>query len=198
MSARIRLASPADASDIHAIYRPIARDTHISFEYTVPDSAEIARRIMQTLRQYPWLICQIGGRTAGYAYASAFRSRQAYRWTTETTVYVHSAFQRRGVSRAIYHSLLAILRAQGYLNAVGVISLPNPASVRAHESLGFRPIGVIRKAGYKADSWHDTGWWQYELGAPSESPQPPLAITDLAPTEQFDALLATGLPHIKS
>ena len=107
--------------------------------------------------------------------------------------YVHAAWQRRGISRAIYRSLLAILRKQGYCNSVGVIALPNPASIRAHESLGFRAVGVFRNAGYKAGAWHDTGWWQLELRPTPAEPTPPLPIPQLAQRADFDALLNAGL-----
>ncbi|MDE2747505.1 MAG: GNAT family N-acetyltransferase [Chloroflexota bacterium] len=197
MSAVIRLASATDAAAIRQIYRPIVRDTHISFEQTAPSSKEIAARIEKTLTQYPWLVCEIGGQIAGYAYAGAFRSRAAYQWTAETTVYIHAGFQRRGVSRALYTSLLALLREQGYCQAVGVIALPNDASIRAHEALGFRRIGVFKGVGYKADAWRDTGWWQLELRPPPADPQPPLSITQLAIEEYFDALLQTGLGSVK-
>lgn len=197
MSATIRLASPTDARGIQAIYAPIVRETHISFETTVPSVAKIANRINKTLRQYPWLICAVGGQTAGYAYASAFRSRPAYQWTAETTVYIHPDYQRRGIARALYRSLLAILREQGYCSAVGVIALPNAGSVRAHESLGFRKIGLLENVGYKQGEWRDTGWWQLELQPPAASPHPPRAIQQLAAETDFPRLLATGLASVK-
>ncbi len=197
MNAAIRLATTADAAAVLAIYRPIVRDTHISFEYTVPDATEMAGRINAALAQYPWLVCDVGGSVAGYAYASAFRARRAYQWTAETTVYIHSDFQRRGLARALYTSLLAILRKQGYLNAIGVIALPNAASIHAHEALGFQKVGIIKNAGYKAGSWHDTGWWQLALRPADASPQPPRPIGELAGTADFAALQATGLPYIR-
>ncbi len=197
MSAVIRLAERSDAAAIQEIYSPIVRDTHISFEMTVPDVAEIEARIVKTSAQYPWLICAIDEQLAGYAYASAFRSRYAYQWTTETTVYVHRDFQRRGVARALYHSLIAILREQCYCTAVGVIALPNAGSIRAHEALGFRKIGVFKNAGFKAGSWRDTGWWQLDLRPMPESPQPPRAISEVANDEDFAGHLAAGLPFIR-
>lgn len=198
MSAFIRLADRSDAAAIQRIYRPIARDTHISFELSVPDVAEIKARIIKTLDQYPWLVCEIEEQLAGYAYASAFRSRLAYQWTTETTVYVDPGFQRRGVARALYESLIAVLRAQGYCSAVGVIALPNAGSIRAHEAIGFRKIGVFKHAGFKAGRWRDTGWWQLELRQMPESPQPPRTISDVAKDAEFAGLLAAGLPFIRS
>ena len=122
MSVKIRLASKNDAPQILEIYSPIVNSTHISFEHEVPDIRDIAARIAATLKQYPWLVCEIDSCIVGYAYASAFRGRKAYQWTTETTVYVHEAFRRRGVSRALYSTLLAILRQQGYRTALA--SLP--------------------------------------------------------------------------
>ncbi len=197
MSAIIRLASVADAPAILEIYGPITRDTHISFEQVVPDASDIAGRIRDASPRYPWLVCQVAGQVAGYAYASAFRSRAAYQWTVETTVYVHAGFLRRGIARALYRSLLAILRQQGYCQAIGVIALPNPASIRAHESLGFRHLGTFRKAGYKAGAWRDTGWWQLELGQPLDPPLPPLPLTGIE-AERLARLLRTGLPSIHS
>jgi len=196
MSVHIRLASVDDAAAILDIYRPIVRDTHISFEYVVPDEREIARRIQKTLAQYPWLVCELEGQLAAYAYGSAFRGRRAYQWTVETTVYVHGAFRRRGLARALYQALLSLLRAQGYCNALGVIALPNAASVAAHEALGFRKIGVFENAGYKAGAWHATGWWQLALQAMPKRPQDPIPIAGLAQAGHFPQLLAAGLPSI--
>ena len=198
MSAVIRLAAAADADAIHQIYSPIVRDTHISFEQTAPAASEIAARIEATLAQYPWLVCAINGRLAGYAYASAFRARAAYQWTAETTVYVHPDFQRRGVSRALYSALLAVLREQGYCSAVGVIALPNEGSIRAHEALGFRKVGIFKSVGHKAGAWRDTGWWQLELRKPPSSPQAPRPITQLTTQDNFDALLQAGLRHLRA
>ena len=194
----IRLAKQTDAAAIRDIYAPIVRDTHISFEQVVPAPAEIAARVENTLTQYPWLVCELDGSLAGYAYASAFRSRAAYQWTTETTVYVHSDCLRRGIARALYTSLLALLRAQGYVTAVGVIALPNPASIRAHEAVGFYKIGVFRNVGHKAGEWRDTGWWQLDLRPAPSAPESPIPLPALAQERQFMSLLAAGLIHIKS
>ena len=197
MSVKIRLASEEDAQQILEIYSPVVRLTHISFELDVPDVSDIAERIAQTMRQYPWLVCEIGDRIAGYAYAGAFRGRSAYQWTTETTVYVRESYQRRGIARALYASLLEILRQQGYRNAIGVIALPNAASIRTHEALGFQEIGIFKNVGFKAGSWRDTGWWQLDLNQTPERLSPPQPILDLAMRDGFDALLKTGLPGIR-
>ena len=196
MHIAIRLASTADAPQICEIYRPIVSDTAISFEQTAPDADEIAARITQTLEQYPWLVCDINRQIAGYAYGSSFRSRSAYQWTVETTVYVHPDYQRRGISRALYASLIAILRQQGYCNAIGVIALPNDGSIGAHETLGFRKIGVFENMGYKLNEWRDTGWWQLELRPMPAEPQPPRPVMSLARQAGFGELLQAGLPLV--
>lgn len=197
MSLTIRLASSADAPQICGIYSPIVRDTAVSFEQAVPDAKAIAARISETLQQYPWLVCEINRQIAGYAYAGSFRPRSAYQWTTETTVYVHPNYQRRGIARALYTSLIAVLRRQGYCNAIGVIALPNAGSVGAHEAVGFRKIGVLENMGYKLKGWRDTGWWQLELRPMPPEPRAPRPVMTLARRADFEALLQAGLPFIK-
>src|SRR2546429_6274572 len=117
MSARIRLADESDAAAIAQIYRPIVESTAISFETVPPDREEIVRRLVNTTREHPWLVCEIGGRVAGYAYAAKHRVRSAYRWSVDTSVYVDASCRQRGVGRGLYRSLFGILAAQGYFNA---------------------------------------------------------------------------------
>ena len=104
--ARIRFADESDAAAVAAIYRPIVESTAISFETAPPDREEMARRIVETIRDHPWLICEIRGRVAGYAYATKHRVRSAYRWSVDTSVYVDSSFRQGGVGRGLYGSLL--------------------------------------------------------------------------------------------
>ena len=173
---RIRLATEADAEGMLAIYAPIALETAISFELEPPTVEEFRGRIRRTLARWPWLVCEIGGAIAGYAYASEYKSRAAYLWSVETTVYVSANFRRRGVGRAVYEALFERLRAQGFYNAYAAISLPNDASVGLHESLGFSRLGTMRNVGFKLGRWHDVGWWQMELRAPGGAPEPPVAV----------------------
>jgi L-amino acid N-acyltransferase YncA len=168
----IRHARAGDVGAMLAIYAPLVRDTTISFEYEPPTLAEMEHRLQAVQRQYPWLVCERDGQLAGYAYASSFRSRTAYQWTAEVTVYVHPDHHRRGVARALYRALLDRLRAQGYRMAVAVITLPNAASVALHEDLGFEPVGVFRRAGFKHGQWCDIGCWQVDLGG-AAAPAPP-------------------------
>src|SRR5687767_8258224 len=109
----IRLARDGDAGQIAGIYAPVVRDTAISFEVEPTTAAEIARRVADTLPTFPWLVVDKAGEILGYAYASAHRARAAYRWSVDTTVYVHPDAHRSGVGRALYTSLLRILALQG-------------------------------------------------------------------------------------
>jgi len=198
MTIQIRLASTTDASQILDIYAPIVQHTPTSFEQIVPEVDDIAGRITKTLQQYPWLVCEIDGQIAGYAYGSAFRSRAAYQWTTEVTSYVHPDYHRRGIGRGLYASLFAILREQGYCNAVSVITVPNDASVGLHEAMGFEPIGMFRNMGYKLARWHDTGWWQLALRPMPDQPQPPIPLGDFTLQPNFPGLLIAGQSLIRS
>src|SRR5262245_59630554 len=155
MAAEIRTAHPSDAATIAAIYRPIVEETTISFETTPPDANEIARRIADTLTAFPWLVCDLEGQIAGYAYASKHRVRAAYQWSVDTSVYVDTAYRRLGIGRALYQSLFAILAAQGYVNAFAGIALPNAGSVGLHEAVGFVRIGTYHRVGYKLGAWRD-------------------------------------------
>ncbi|HET9653554.1 MAG TPA: arsinothricin resistance N-acetyltransferase ArsN1 family B [Usitatibacter sp.] len=178
---RIRLAAATDAQAVQAIYAPVVRDTVISFETEPPDAAEIARRIEYTLPAFPWLVLERDGAFAGYAYASRHRERRAYQWSVDVSCYVDERFRGRGVGGALYRTLLAVLRRQGFFNAYAGITLPNDASVRLHESVGFRAIGVYPHVGYKLGAWHSVGWWGCEIAPPRASPAEPVALGRLGP-----------------
>ncbi len=187
MSNQIRRVELADAAVVHAIYGPFVSDSAISFETVAPDVIEIRRRIEAQCNRYPWLVFEADGNVVGYAYASAHRSRQAYRWSVDVCIYVAPGLHRRGIGHALYASLLDLLRRQGFVNAYAGITLPNPSSVRLHESLGFEPIGIYRRVGFKFDRWHDVLWLHFPLSEDSTPPNEPLATdclwTDAAVTE---------------
>ncbi len=197
----IRLATEADAPDMLTIYAPVVRETAISFELDPPSVAEFSRRVRNTLPNMAWLVCEIEGRVAGYAYAGPLRSRLAYQWSVETTVYVRPDFYRFGVGTAVYTSLFACLRIQGYRNAYGGIALPNPASVALHERLGFTHIGTYRKVGYKLGAWHDVGWWQLELAMLDSEldsePKPPTPLSQIDDTKAFRDCLTRGMSKLR-
>ncbi len=193
----IRLATEQDAEQIQAIYAPIVHHTAISFEREPPTVPEMQQRIRQTLEHLPWVVCEYRGAVQGYAYASVHRARAAYQWAVDVSVYVHAHARRSGVGRAIYGSLFQLLALQGFYNAYAGLTLPNPASVGLHESVGFRPVGVYRAVGYKLGSWHDVGWWQLALRAHAISPEPPAALQSVCGSAAWDTVLASGLPLLR-
>jgi L-amino acid N-acyltransferase YncA len=195
--ASIRLAADSDAAAIANLYRPIVESTVISFETEPPDEEAIRRRLDATLPAYPWLVCEIGGVVAGYAYASRHRDRAAYRWSVDTSVYVDESHRRSGVGRGLYTSLFSILVAQGFVNAYAGITLPNPGSVALHERMGFAPVGVYRHVGYKLGAWHDVGWWQRPLREASPPSGPPLDMASARATADWDTRLVAGVSLIR-
>ncbi len=197
MSARIRLAQPSDAAAVAAIYAPVVEQTPTSFELVAPDEQEMRRRITSTLEHYPWLVCEAGGELLGYVYATRHRERPAYRWSVEVSAYVATRARRRGVGRALYTSLFELLARQGFHQAFAGITLPNEASVRLHQSLGFAPIGVFRRIGFKFGAWHDVGWWQRDLSPLRDEPAEPRPLPELLGEPGFDEWLATGEALLK-
>src|SRR5262249_8969076 len=153
-----------------AIYAPFVEGDATSFETQAPSAKEMRKRTLERAAAYPWLVCDYGGRVAGYAYATQHRVRAAYQWCVEPSVYLQHDFRPSGVARGLYRSLFAILAAQGFVNAYAGITLPNARSVALHEAAGFLPLGVYRSIGYKFGAWHDVGWWHLLI---TRHPDPP-------------------------
>ncbi|MDQ2630675.1 MAG: N-acetyltransferase family protein [Actinomycetota bacterium] len=171
--ALIRDADPAsDAAACAAIYAPHVEGSAVSFEERAPDAAEMAARIERYGASHAWLVAEHDGEVVGYAYATAFNERPAYRWSASVSVYIGETARGQGVGRALYGALFDRLRERGFRMACAGITLPNEASVGLHESLGFEPAGVNREIGWKHGAWHDVGWFQLEL-APAGEGQPP-------------------------
>jgi phosphinothricin acetyltransferase len=169
----IRVATPADADAITAIYAPVVASTSISFELTPPSVDEMRSRIVKTLQDLPWLVSEDDqGSVDGYVYASKHRERPAYQWSVDVTAYVREDARGTGIGKRLYRALFDELALLGYFQAFAGIALPNAASVALHESVGFEPIGVYRKVGFKHGAWHDVGWWQRELREPIEPNAP--------------------------
>lgn len=165
----IRSATTADAAALLAIYRPFVESTTVSFEATPPTVEEFAGRIAKSIAGWAWLVAEADGECLGYAYATSLRERAAYRWAAETAAYVRADQYRRGIGRALYHELFAVLKARGFCNAFAGVALPNDASLGLHTSLGFEPIGVFRRVGFKFDRWCDVAWFQRVL---TDQPDP--------------------------
>jgi phosphinothricin acetyltransferase len=173
---KLRAATPADSAAIAAIYAPYVTDSIVSFEAEPPSPAEIAGRMEAAGALYPWIVAlDEGGAILGYAYASPFRPRAAYRYAVETSIYLAAGAQGRGTGELLYRSLLDTLVGQGFAQAIGAITLPNPASVRLHRKLGFEEAGIYRQVGWKMGAWHSVSLWQRPLAAatiPASEPKP--------------------------
>ena len=174
---RIRLATLEDAAAIAQIYAPYVTDTAISFETDVVSAAQIAERMQSYDSIYPWFVAaEAGDAVIGYAYGTQFRTRAAYRFSVETSVYLEPSAQGRGLGTTLYRALLEQLIRQGFTQAIAGITLPNEASVRLHERVGFRLVGVYRDIGYKLGRWHDVGRYACPLADPHVPPEEPIRL----------------------
>ncbi|MGH7437598.1 MAG: GNAT family N-acetyltransferase, partial [Polyangiaceae bacterium] len=149
---------------------------------------EMRRRVEEVLERHVWLVACRDDDVVGYAYGCPHRSRAAYRWSVDTTVYLEPSSHRRGIARRLYGALLAILARQRYVNVYAGITLPNPASVGFHEAMGFAPVAVYRRVGHKQGSWHDVGWWGRALREVAGEPEEPLRLGDLDAAEVLASL----------
>jgi phosphinothricin acetyltransferase len=189
----IRLATRSDAPAAAALYAPYVTGAVISFEAVPPSSEEMAERIAATLVYAPYLVYEKDGEVLGFAYAARHRERAAYRWSVDVSVYVHPRAHRQGVGRALYTSLFALLRLQGFYAAHAGITLPNPSSVGLHEAVGFVPVGVYRSVGFKMGGWQDVGWWQLPLRDRTGEPAPPLSLAEAQARPEWPAAMGAGL-----
>ena len=160
----IRPATQTDSIAIARIYNHYIRNTAITFEEEPVASSEIAGRIGKVLSTpLPYLVAAPGDQVVGYAYASRWHERSAYRFSVETTIYLDPEHLGDGLGTRLYTVLLDQLKDRGLHSAIGGIALPNPASIALHESLGFRKVAHYREVGFKFDRWIDVGYWQRVL-----------------------------------
>lgn len=174
----IRDATTEDASACAEIYRPYVTDTAITFELTPPTTREMAERITAAQREHAWIVMEDQGGVIGYAYGGTFRTRAAYRWTCEVSVYLERDRRRSGAGRALYGALLPRLADRGMRTAVACMTLPNDASLGLHRAMGFEDVGRMRGVGHKHGTWHDVAWAQLDLaGGPRPRPEAPTTRT---------------------
>ena len=193
---RFRIATLDDAPALRAIYAPYVEQTVISFEYDVPSLEEFRRRIADFSRTYPYLIAEdASGHALGYAYTHTFIPRAAYDRCAETTIYLSLEARHQGLGKRLYRALEDISRAQGICNLYACIGEPQGEgdeyltdnSIRFHEHLGFRRIGIFRRCGYKFGRWYDMSWAEKLLGEPPKAPEP------IIPFPQLDRTLVAQI-----
>lgn len=166
----IRLATLADAPRILEIYTPYILNTAITFEYNVPSLEEFTTRMQNTLARYPYLVALMDGQVIGYAYASPFKSRAAYDWSVETSIYVDNQYKGKSIGTRLYLALESLLKKQNICNLCACIAYPNPESISFHEAFGYITCAHFHKSGYKQGVWYDMIWMEKTLCEHAEQP----------------------------
>ena len=166
VQATLRDAVDGDAAAIAALYNHYIETGCVTFEVTPVDDGEIAQRLAAVAEAgLPWLIAEHGdGRLLGYAYAGPWRARAAYRHSVESSIYLDPAACGQGLGRRLYAALLDALATRPVHAVIGGVTLPNPASARLHEALGFTRVAHFPQVGFKHGRWLDVGYWQRLLG----------------------------------
>jgi L-amino acid N-acyltransferase YncA len=167
MTLAIRPARTSDIPAITRIYAHAVAHGTASFELTAPDETEMARRMQALLDgKFPYIVAEIDGALAGYAYAGPYRARPAYRLTVEDSVYIAAGMHRRGVGRALLAALIEASAAGGFRQMIAVIgdSTKQAASIGLHEALGFAHVGILQDVGFKHGRWLDSVLMQRALG----------------------------------
>lgn len=193
----IKVATKDDAAGMLEIYTPFILNSGITQETEVPSIKDFQNRIISNLEERPWLVCEIDGQVAGYAYAGKHRDRKGYQWCTEPSVYISAKYFGVGIADALYTALFDILKLQGYVNAYAVITLPNDRSIAFHKKFGFEYLTTYKKIGYKLGQWHDVGWMEYEINPHKVGPDDPIKFTAIHKSA-IDASITKATSMLKS
>ncbi|MGN0738583.1 MAG: GNAT family N-acetyltransferase [Treponema sp.] len=175
----IRLAKKSDAKSLLDIYSHYVQNTAITFEIETPSVKEFKNRIKQTLTFFPYIVAEVNGKTAGYAYASHFKERAAYDWDVETSIYVHKDFRQCGIGKKLLLKLEELLSSQNILNVYALISAPekedehlNSDSIKFHTRMGYTQTAEYKTCGFKFNKWYSIVTMQKFLGEHSSNPKP--------------------------
>lgn len=160
---QIRSCTPQDIPSICTIYNHYIEHTVITFEEVPVTTVQMQERVATIMQTYPWLVCEVDGEILGYAYASKWKDRSAYKYTAEVTIYLHHEKTRSGAGSALYAELIDQLAQRGMHRLLACIALPNSASERLHEKFGFRKAADFPEVGFKFNRWIDIGYWQKSL-----------------------------------
>ena len=164
MDMKIRPATVDDAHALARIYNHYVLETVVTFETTPVTRTDMTQRIIETAAiPLPWLVAETADGVIGFAYASKWKGRCAYRFAVETTIYLDHRNTGRGAGRRLYSELIAEIKLLPMRAVIGGISLPNEASIALHEKLGFRKVGHFEQVGFKLDRWVDVGYWELLL-----------------------------------
>lgn len=161
----IRNVRLTDSTALTAMYNHYIRTSGATFEEVEIPEVEMRERIQKIHfeKQFPYIVLEEEGKILGYAYVTHFRDRISYRFTVESTVYLHPDHFGKGLGHVLYEELLTQTKAKGFHVVIGVITLPNDSSVRLHEKFGFKKAGHFTEVGYKFEQWMDVGFWELQL-----------------------------------
>lgn len=174
----IKIAAPSDAEALLHIYAPYIKNTAVTFEYEVPSVEEFRKRIVHTLKKYPYLLAVQGDEILGYAYAGPLHVRAAYAWSAETSIYVKKDHKRKGTGRALYEALEYVLKKQNVINSNACIAYPEREdqfltrdSVNFHSRLGYQKVAEFHQCAYKFGTWYNMVWMEKFLSEHPKKPQ---------------------------
>lgn len=159
----IRNASAKDSVEICRIYNYYVQNSIATFEDMPVTPTDMRNRITKTTSKFPWLVSEMGENLIGFAYATDWKQRTAYKFTVESTIYIDHEKAGNGFGKELYNELISMLKKFGFKQAIGSIALPNEASVKLHEQLGYKKSGILRNVGLKFGQWIDVGYWQLEI-----------------------------------
>lgn len=184
---RIRFAQERDATALLEIYKQYI-DTSITFEYELPSKDEFQRRIREYSEEYPYFICTENGRCVGYVYAHRAQERAAFQWNAELSIYLDKNYQGKGVGKILYEMMFEILSMQGVKTVYGLVTTPNPNSIKLHESTGFQLAGAYHSTGFKAGEWRDLLLYEKQIGVYYDRPTPIIPICKMNRNELADII----------
>lgn len=183
---QLRQAQISDAAKILEIYRPYVENTAITFEYEVPGVEEFAGRIEKTLKKYPYLVAECDGEIVGYAYAGPFKTRAAYDWSVETSIYLKKDRMKQGIGKLLYAELERLLELQHITNVNACITSPigndpyaDRNSIEFHAHLGYEMVGEFHLCGYKFGRWYNMVWMEKMLAVHPDLPQAVIPYPEL-------------------
>ncbi|MEZ5495591.1 MAG: N-acetyltransferase family protein [Gammaproteobacteria bacterium] len=159
----IRNVLNSDIPQVVEILNHYVRNDSCTFQINTYSISEISEKIAEITKVYPYIVMEEGNEVIGFAYASRWREKNAYDKSAETTIYLNPKHKYRGLGKILYQELIEQLREKNFRLLVACLTLPNPSSVRLHESLGFEKVGEFKDAGYKFNRWYNVGFWQKVL-----------------------------------
>jgi phosphinothricin acetyltransferase len=193
----IRFIEEPDYAGALAVYAPYVLHTAITFEYEVPSLEEFSSRVRTISKQYPYLVCESDGQIVAYCFGSIHRTKTAYRWSVESTIYMNEAYHHRGCADAMYRCLFDILKLQGFVNAYAGVSVPDGKSDKFHPKFGFKYLGCFPKIGFKHGKWHDLKWYEYNLAEHRDDLAAPVAITEIRDSEAVENILSKANERLR-